>query len=325
MTKEVAMAVADSRTFRSGNSEAVRLPRNVAFGREVEVTIVRSGDVLTIYPARKPIGELVKQLEELPRPSEIETRDDEVLPEPSGLWPLAYLLDTNVAIHLRDGDKTVTSQVAALESAILLSIISRVELEGGVYRDPAQTGIRRPRLDAMLAALPVLAFDDTAADAYRQIVEAVGYSRQKLLDRMIAAQALVHRATLVTLNANDFRDVPGLELLSWWFSALFREDPPDPGNTSLNSKWVIASPWQMKSSSQPRSRCETTAAQPLPASSSYIRERDKRTILASEIEQRGPVDCFHTFNETYNDCVVSAYKYLIGPALDWVISIRAVR
>jgi len=128
---------------------------------------------------------------------------------------LAYLLDTNVAIHLRDGDETVTSQVAALEGAILLSVISRVELEGGVYRNPAQVGIRRPRLDAMLAALPVLAFDDAAADAYRQIVEAVGYSRRKLLDRMIAAQALVHRATLVTLNAADFRDVPGLESLSW--------------------------------------------------------------------------------------------------------------
>jgi tRNA(fMet)-specific endonuclease VapC len=128
---------------------------------------------------------------------------------------LAYLLNTNVAIHLRDGDETVTSQVAALEGAILLSVISRVDLEGGVYRDPAEAGIRRPRLDAMLAALPVLAFDDTAADAYRKIVEAVGYSRRKLLDRMIAAQALVHRATLVSLNAGDFRDVPGLELLSW--------------------------------------------------------------------------------------------------------------
>jgi predicted nucleic acid-binding protein len=34
---------------------------------------------------------------------------------------LAYLLDTNVAVHLRDGDETVTSQVAALEGAILLS------------------------------------------------------------------------------------------------------------------------------------------------------------------------------------------------------------
>jgi predicted nucleic acid-binding protein len=128
---------------------------------------------------------------------------------------LAYLLDTNVAIHLRDGDEIVTSQVAALGGAILLSVISRVELEGGVYRDPAQASIRRPRLDAMLAALPVLTFDDTDADAYRQIVEVVGYSRRKLLDRMIAAQALVHRATLVTLNASDFRDVPGLELLSW--------------------------------------------------------------------------------------------------------------
>jgi len=128
---------------------------------------------------------------------------------------LAYLLDTNVAIHLRDGDEAVTSKVSALEGAILLSVISRVELEGGVYRDPAQAGIRRPRLDAILAALPVLAFDDTAADAYRQIVEAVGYSRRKLLDRMIAAQALVHRATLVTLNSSDFRDIPGLDWLSW--------------------------------------------------------------------------------------------------------------
>jgi antitoxin VapB len=85
MTREDDMAIADSRTFRSGNSEAVRLPRNVAFGREVEVTIVRSGDVLTIYPARKPIGDLVKQLAQLPCPPSIEERDDDVLPERSGL------------------------------------------------------------------------------------------------------------------------------------------------------------------------------------------------------------------------------------------------
>jgi antitoxin VapB len=65
--------------------EAVRLPRNVAFGREVEVTIVRSGDVLTIYPARKRIGELVKQLAQLARPPSIEERGNEVLPERPGL------------------------------------------------------------------------------------------------------------------------------------------------------------------------------------------------------------------------------------------------
>lgn len=128
---------------------------------------------------------------------------------------MAFLLDTNVIIHLRDGDPAIMDKVAALDGAILLSIVSRVELEGGVYRDPSQAGLRRPRLDAILEALPVLAFDDAAADAYRMIVEAAGYSRRKLLDRMIAAQALVHRATLVTQNPSDFRDVPGLGLLAW--------------------------------------------------------------------------------------------------------------
>ena len=127
----------------------------------------------------------------------------------------AFLLDTNVLIGLRDGDPEMTARVAALDGAILMSIISRVELEGGVHRDPSQAGLRRPRLDALLAALPVLAFDDTAADAYRGIVESAGYSRRKLLDRMIAAQALVHRATLVTANPADFQDVTGLDLLAW--------------------------------------------------------------------------------------------------------------
>ena len=128
---------------------------------------------------------------------------------------MAFLLDTNVVIRLRDGDPAITAGISALEGALLLSVITRVELEGGVYRDPGQAGVRRPRLDAILQALPVLAFDDAAADAYRSIVEAVGYSRRKLLDRMIAAQALVHRATLVTQNATDFSDVPGLDLLAW--------------------------------------------------------------------------------------------------------------
>lgn len=128
---------------------------------------------------------------------------------------MSYLLDTNVAIHLRDGDQDIIAKVVALEGAVLLSIVSRVELEGGVYRDPAQAHLRRPRLDAILDVLPVLAFDDAAGDAYRTIVEAAGYSRRKLLDRMIAAQALVHRATLVTMNGPDFLDVPGLSLLQW--------------------------------------------------------------------------------------------------------------
>lgn len=128
---------------------------------------------------------------------------------------MAFLLDTNVAIDLRDGEPVVTGKVAALQGAILMSIVTRVELEGGVYRDPAYAAVRRLRLDAMLGAIPTLAFDDLAAETYRSIVASAGYSRRKLLDRMIAAQALVHRATLVTRNGADFADVPGLNLLAW--------------------------------------------------------------------------------------------------------------
>jgi tRNA(fMet)-specific endonuclease VapC len=128
---------------------------------------------------------------------------------------MAYLLDTDVAIHLRDGDPGVTERIAALDDAVLMSIVTRVELEGGVYREPAYAPIRRARLDAILAAIPTVAFDDTAAEAYGAIVAHAGYSRRKLLDRMIAAQAVVHRATLVTMNADDFSGIPGLAMLKW--------------------------------------------------------------------------------------------------------------
>ena len=128
---------------------------------------------------------------------------------------MAFILDTNVAIHLRDGDPAIAARVAALTDAVLISIVTRVELEGGVYREPAHAGLRRARLDVMLGAIPSLAFDDAAAAEYGKILARAGYSRRKLLDRMIAAQALVHRSTLVTLNPGDFADIGGLRVLAW--------------------------------------------------------------------------------------------------------------
>jgi antitoxin VapB len=79
------MGVVSSRTFRAGNSEAVRLPKAVAFGEELDVTIVRSGEVLTIYPTRPSVADLVAQLAKLPRPKNVERRDVEPIPERRGL------------------------------------------------------------------------------------------------------------------------------------------------------------------------------------------------------------------------------------------------
>ncbi len=74
-----------SKTFRSGNSQAVRLPKEVAFDNDIEVTIERTGDVLTIRPARLSMAELMRRLDELPAPPTVEVRDPDIFPEREGL------------------------------------------------------------------------------------------------------------------------------------------------------------------------------------------------------------------------------------------------
>ena len=128
---------------------------------------------------------------------------------------MACIIDTNVALHLRDGDPGVAKRLEELGDGVLMSIVTRVELEGGVCRVAELSAIRRARLDVIIAAIPALAFDDLAAGFYAAILAEAGYSRRKMLDRMIAAQALAHRATLITMNAQDFSDIQGLDLLDW--------------------------------------------------------------------------------------------------------------
>jgi antitoxin VapB len=79
------MTIAKTRTFRSGNSEAVRLPKDIAFGEGVELVAVRSGDVLTLYPAAASIPDMMARLRALPTPPSIEVRDEDELPERAGL------------------------------------------------------------------------------------------------------------------------------------------------------------------------------------------------------------------------------------------------
>lgn len=79
------MPIARTRTFKSGNSQAIRLPKDVAFGEDTELVVVRSGDVMTIYPAATSIPSMIKRLHSLPKPPAVEQRDKEDLPERSRL------------------------------------------------------------------------------------------------------------------------------------------------------------------------------------------------------------------------------------------------
>lgn len=128
---------------------------------------------------------------------------------------MAYLIDTNIAIHARDGTDAVLDRLAEHDGEVLLSVLSLAELQRGLYRDPAFTGIRQARLEVLLRALPVLPFDTSAAQAYGRIIAQCGWARGRDFDRMIAAHAISSSSTLVTDNEADFRDIPGLSVTNW--------------------------------------------------------------------------------------------------------------
>lgn len=132
---------------------------------------------------------------------------------------MPYLLDTNVAVYLRDGDTEAETLLLGLDQMPSISAITRVELEGGVYADPARTDRRRQSVDLLLQEFPVLDFTNDIAETYGRIVEQAGFSRRKIVDRMIAATALAHGLTFVTFNGRDFRAIPDLDLLEWSRSA----------------------------------------------------------------------------------------------------------
>jgi predicted nucleic acid-binding protein len=123
------------------------------------------------------------------------------------------LLDTSVAILLRDSDAQALSRMAAFPETNAVSILTVVELQGGVARSPDPK--RKALLAAFLAGVEILPFGVPEAGRYGEIVQAAGFSRRKLLDRMIAATALVQGLPLATLNPGDFADVAGLEIVDW--------------------------------------------------------------------------------------------------------------
>jgi predicted nucleic acid-binding protein len=128
---------------------------------------------------------------------------------------VAHLLDSSIAIYLRDKKEALLDHLGSLEERPALSVVTLVELEGGIHSRPELGAMRRDRVEAMVRQMDVLPFDEACVAAYRRIVGSTGFSRRKVIDRMIAATALVHGLSVITLNRRDFADVPGLELEVW--------------------------------------------------------------------------------------------------------------
>jgi len=128
---------------------------------------------------------------------------------------VAHLIDTNIAIHLRDGDAKVLARFAEHAGGVAMSALTLTELERGLYKTRALTAMRTPRLDSVLRHVPVLPYDEEAARAYGRIIAQCGWAKGRDYDRMIAAHAISTRSVLVTNNIGDFIGIPGLALENW--------------------------------------------------------------------------------------------------------------
>jgi tRNA(fMet)-specific endonuclease VapC len=128
---------------------------------------------------------------------------------------MPYLLDTNIAIYLRDGNPEIVARLRKLDDAPAMSLVTLIELEGGVYAKPALADRRRARVDTMLLEMRILSMTTAVVRRYGEIVRAMGYSRAQLIDRLIAATAMHHELTLITINGADFKNIPDLSLEIW--------------------------------------------------------------------------------------------------------------
>ena len=81
-----------TRTFKSGNSVAVRLPKGFAIPAGTEVELDKTGDTVTLRVARDPaevrqrMRKLIEELEAIGPMGEIEERETIEFPDRPGLY-----------------------------------------------------------------------------------------------------------------------------------------------------------------------------------------------------------------------------------------------
>ncbi|HEY7331104.1 MAG TPA: type II toxin-antitoxin system VapC family toxin [Gemmataceae bacterium] len=135
------------------------------------------------------------------------------------------VLDTDTLTFFLRNHPRVVERVQATTDEIAITIVSRIETLQGRFdtlmkaADGAalQRGQRRlDEAERLLAKIPmILPIDAGAANEFDRLRVDKKLKKIGRGDLLIAAITLAYRATLVTRNLKDFRQVPGLRLENW--------------------------------------------------------------------------------------------------------------
>jgi tRNA(fMet)-specific endonuclease VapC len=131
--------------------------------------------------------------------------------------PVRYLLDTNIASYAIKGNfPQVRKRLLEIPMAdVGISVITEAELRFGATRKVASARLLAA-VEEFLLRVEILAWDSDAARHYaelRTVLEDAGTPMGNL-DLMIAAQALVASATLVS-HDRVFRRIKDLKVEDW--------------------------------------------------------------------------------------------------------------
>ena len=124
----------------------------------------------------------------------------------------AFLLDASVTFALACGERLTLNKLARLQAdTTALSAVVWSELLSAAQDDPRLM----KNLDLLRQNLDILPFDLASAQSYGALVPQLTPKRRRVLDRMVAAQALELGARLITLTPDIFSDIPGLTVEDW--------------------------------------------------------------------------------------------------------------
>lgn len=125
-----------------------------------------------------------------------------------------YLLDATTAFAAASGEMATLAKLSRLP-------IGDVAMSALVYSEllSAMAGGKSARLMENVALLgqnvDIIPFGRKAAETFGEMLRRIEPKRRRMLDRMVAAQAISEGMTLITLAPDDFADLPGLSLESW--------------------------------------------------------------------------------------------------------------
>lgn len=130
---------------------------------------------------------------------------------------LKYLLDTNIVIYtMKNRPQLVKRRFQQHDGRMGISTVTLGELVFGAEHSQ-QVERNLADIEAMIARLELLPFDDKAAYHFGQIRAALYRMGRPIgpYDMMIAGQARALGLILVTNNVKEFERVPGLLIEDW--------------------------------------------------------------------------------------------------------------